>query len=238
MHRFYLNTELAVNTTMYLNEYVTKHVRILRLKVNDKIELFDGIGNCFTAIIVQITKKCVCIDVIQVTSKKEQPNPVVCVAIGLIANEKMDIAIQKVTELGARTIIPIYSKYSQRIPFDRIDNRIAHWQNIIINSCCQCGQNYLPIITSPATYSQILDISHDYELKLVMSTQKHSDKLELNNNIKSVILLVGPEGGFTNAEITQAVTQNFRILHFNQFILRSETAAIAGLSLINFQLYS
>ncbi|HLX55240.1 MAG TPA: RsmE family RNA methyltransferase, partial [Aquella sp.] len=205
--------------------------------------------------------------IIKINAPKPIPPIMTSLAIALIANDKMDLIIQKAVELGVNRIIPVYTERSARLVEERSSNRLNHWQNIIISSCSQCGQNLLPTIALPISINSLFE-NPEYDVKIIMNVPEkdcharqsltrnddaqHSracnDDLRGNDIfmsssgkssgsvIKQAILLVGPEGGFTDEEIKRAILHNYESLQLGNLIMRAETAAIAGLSVLNLYL--
>lgn len=231
MIRLFVNASLQ-NGNLTVNDNDTiNHIRATRLRPKDNVILFNGTGDFAKASIDTIERKLVNFIVDKVESETISSKKI-CLAIGLIANDKMDIIVQKAVELGVGKIIPIYTNYSQRISSERIATRMSHWQKIIISSCEQCGQNILPGIIPPITLSELLDKHDSYEQKIVLNFA-NSNHFKLSNTQNS-ILIVGPEGGLTNSEINLLHQHNYKSMQLGSLVLRSETAAITGLSLINF----
>ena len=148
----------------------------------------------------------------------------------LIANDKMDLTIQKATELGANVIIPILSDRSQRLDKDRIENRIQHWQKIIINSCEQSGRNILPVVKLPIRFNDFLSQKCNNDCKIILSPHvKH--RTTLPDASTNTVVLVGSEGGFTDNEVSNAQEHGYVSLLMGNRVLRAETAAISALTL-------
>lgn len=231
MLRLFLDLKLEVGNYTISNKDTINHIHALRLKNDDTVDLFDGRGNLAHATISNIEKKSV---IVQIKAVKSTPqnSQILCLAIGLIANDKMDLVIQKAVELGVSQIIPLYTVRSQRISNDRLTTRVLHWQKIIISSCEQCGQNILPLILEPTNLNDLFAKHNNYEQKIVLALDHK--KTSLKNNHKSTILLVGSEGGLTPSEMDLIYDNGYTPIHLGSLVLRSETAAIAGLSLINF----
>lgn len=214
------------------------HVR--RVRIGELVEFFDGKNNSYLSEIISLDKRSAKLKII----KKNQDTPIspieVSLAIALIANDKMDLIIGKAVELGVRRIIPVYSEYSGRVIDERSANKLTHWQNIIISSCEQCGQNILPTIALPIPLNSLYE-NLKYDLKIIMNVPSHNTSGNQlpqikRDDINTVIMLVGPEGGFTPAEAKGANLHNYQSLGLGTLIMRAETAAIAGLSILNLHL--
>lgn len=263
MPRFYINQALNLGEEVTLPGNIVQHLNVLRLKCNTVITLFNGDGFSYSANIVALEKKYTIVSIID-------KNATICVndinlnlAMSIIANDKMDLAIRAATELNITKITPIISSYSQRISGERLKNRIEHWHKVILSACEQCGQNIIPEILVPVSFNDFIkDLNHDSFIKSSietgdkpqhesteisdMSLQRRSNgkfilTLEQNESVvtaeslkkfKNVTLLVGPEGGFTSAEVELAMSFGYIAIRPWNNILRAETAVAAGISLI------
>jgi len=139
----------------------------------------------------------------------------------------MDWAIQKATELGATEITPIVSERCEvRLKDERADKRLAHWRQIAISACEQCGRSVIPIIHPPTLLHEWLAI--EAELKLVLHPV--AEPLSAHQPPATLAFLIGPEGGLTDAEIEQARLSGFRPARLGPRVLRTETAPVVALS--------
>ena len=234
MTRFYVAQDLFVNAQIELPSEVVRHIHVLRLRVGDDIELFNGNGFVNFATITQIEKRHVLVLINSILEVKNESPLKLTLAMCLISNDKMDLTVQKATELGVNLIVPIISERSQRIDKDRLTKRIEHWQSIIINSCEQSGRNVLPQIETPILFNKFLQQSNEEFCKIILSPHvKHNSVLP--KSCSEVVILIGPEGGFTNNEVDTANAYGFISLLLGSRILRAETAAISALTI--FQSY-
>lgn len=218
---------------MPLPDEVVRHIQVLRMQIDNEITLFNGNGNGYLAIILEIGRKAIQVKISQCIPNANEAKLRLDLALCLIANDKMDLAIQKATELGVKSITPVISERSQRLSSEKIEKRLEHWRKTIISSCEQCGQNSIPQITSPCKLSDVVANS-SHSLKFILSPH---DKTMLTNgeSHKQAILLVGPEGGFSPNEVQNAIQHSFTPLKLGDLILRTETAVISGISYINFK---
>ncbi len=234
MPRFYVNCELYDNLQLTLPLNVHKHIHSLRLRANQDIELFNGDGKSYAAVITSISKinttahlKTCNNDLVEVHEIN------ITLAMSMINNDKMDLVIQKATELGVNKIIPIYTKNTQMIKPDKLKHKFTRWCSIAISSMEQCGLNKLPILSEMTSFENIISnyINHT---KFIMSPKNMTHDITINtiNKPQNIILLIGPEGGFTVEEIKYATQNNAIPITLGGLILRSETAAIVGLSVI------
>ena len=231
--RIYTPAVLNSGDTIELDENAFNYVvRVLRLKKGDTLILFNGIGGEYEAELVEIQKKRASVHISQFSDKAcESPLPIIlgqCISRG----EKMDYTIQKAVELGVSEIVPLFSvRCGVKLNQERMEKRLRHWQSVIISACEQCGRNRIPILHKAQTlqqWQQQLDTS----LKLVLNPTASDSLHTLVKPEKNVALLIGPEGGLTESEISSAVQHGFTGIRLGPRILRTETAGLAAISII------
>ncbi|MFC3902695.1 16S rRNA (uracil1498-N3)-methyltransferase [Acinetobacter marinus] len=236
MNRFYMDHPLAVGEQVQLSETVFHHwVRVLRAKVTDQAILFNGLGGEYLVELTQIEKKSASIQVLEFNP--ENRNLSVKVTLGQVMSkgDRMDYAIQKATELGVSEIQLLTSERCEmRLKYERDQKKIEHWQGVAIAACEQCGLNIVPKTLAPLALTEWIE-SIDSELKLIMTLA--DEPLQFSTQApESIALLVGPEGGLSQTEIDFAQQQQFQPWTIGKRVLRTETAPIVALSVIN-QLY-
>lgn len=139
----------------------------------------------------------------------------------------MDWAIQKATELGVAQITPIVSERCEvRLNDERVDKRLAHWRQIAISACEQCGRSVLPLIHAPVSLRDWLTLEAD--LKLVLHPV--AEPLVSHAKPQTLAFLIGPEGGLSESEVAQAADQGFQPARLGPRVLRTETAPVVALS--------
>ncbi len=232
--RIYAPIPLDAYQPVDLPESAANHVgRVLRMKASDPLVLFDGKDGCWQARVNEVTKKRVQVVPLEhMPGDKESP---LKVSLGqtLSRGERMDYAIQKAVECGVTEITPLFTERCEvKLNSERQDKRIRHWQQIIISACEQCGRNIVPAINTPVQLSQWLD-ERKTELNFVLH-HRTEKALEGYEKPESVSVLIGPEGGLTADEIKQAQQKGFNPLALGPRVLRTETAPIAALSLMQY----
>ena len=206
--------------------------RVLRLRVNDEVLLFDGTGNELHGRICVITGKSVRLNRLHNHAiNRESPLHIV-LAQALCSSEKMDWIVQKATELGVSAIQPLQTERSiTRLSGERAEKRAEHWRRVTIAACEQCGRNTLPIVYPPQDFAHwLVAMRPSTATKLMLAP---TSRESLNRQVKpthSVVLLIGPEGGWSAAEIEMSEQANFTPISLGARILRTETAAIAGIT--------
>lgn len=233
--RFYLQDALTPHTEIFLSASAYNHLQALRCKVGDMLTLFDGQGREISAHIIEINKKAAKV-LLQNDLSLQTPSALkLHLGQALCRFDRMDVILQKAVELNVNEITPLYAERSQgRLKGVALERKMAHWQEILISACEQCQQNYLPVLHEPMMVSEWLN-SVDAEVKLQFVLDNALSLKTCQSTPHSFALLIGPEGGFTEAEVLLADQKNFLRITLGNRILRVETAAILALGLVNYQ---
>lgn len=233
MPRFYCTPPLPHDDPFALPPEAAHHAaRVLRLREGDAVEIFDGVGNAFHGTIAEISGKRVLVENIAATNTDRESPLQVVLAQALSSSEKMDWVIQKATELGVTEIQPLDTERSvARLSAERTEKRIEHWRQVAISACEQCGRNVLPQIHAPL--DMMVWLQQMRELPTTKYILLPDGAASLNTQAEpqgKVALLIGAEGGFTTAESESALRCGFVSVRMGARVLRTETAAIAGLA--------
>lgn len=226
--RFYVDLPLQLGE-LELPEATSHYLsRVLRLTVGTSVQLFDGSGHEFIAELTQISKKTVQVQLTEQVTGLAESRLKVHLGQGLSRGERMDWAIQKATELGVTEITPLFTERCEvRLNAERAEKRIAHWQQIAISACEQCGRSTVPVIHPPQSLASWLEIT-EADLKLVLHPV--AEPLTEHTPPQQLAFLIGPEGGLTETEVAQAMAANFAPARLGPRVLRTETAPIVALS--------
>jgi len=245
MHRFYLPAEHWMGDSLALTGAEAHHCRnVLRLERGDKVVLFDGRGRELTAEIGSTSPE------ISLRKLHEaQTPPLRCqITLGqaIPKGKNMDLIVQKAVEIGAAEIAPILSDRTVvRLDEESAASKQAKWQTVAIEAAKQCGQNWLPPVQVPQTMAQFFQQPRRFDLQLIGSLQSdavHLKKIlgeysaEHSDRPTSVLMLVGPEGDFTPAELSLARSHGCRPITLGPIVLRVETASIYCLSVLSYEL--
>jgi 16S rRNA (uracil1498-N3)-methyltransferase len=232
--RFYHAVALAPDQLCVLTEKTSHHMAtVLRLISGDRCHLFDGCGTEALCEIVSLTKKCVTVKVLQMINPKTQPTLHTHLAQALCKGDKMEWIIQKACELGVSEITPLITEFSDvRLDEKRLAKKTARWRDIAISACEQCGRAKLPVIHSPQPIKAFIT-DNTHPLKLLFTPTATQPLRTLQTADRSFCLLIGPEGGLSGQEIKHAHDQGFMAFSLGSRILRTETAAIASLSIVH-----
>lgn len=231
MKRFFSPQSLT-ETPLRLEGQVARHmIQVMRLRPGDEVELFDGQHRC-VAELVDADKRGVTMALGDALPLR--PASPLSVHLGQVISkgDRMDYAIQKATELGVTEITPLYSLQGDvRLKGERAEKKRQHWQQIALSACEQCGRDDLPVIHPAVSLSQWLsDVSAS--LRLVMHPGQSMTAFAKNDTPTSVAVLVGPEGGLAESEIEQAQAEAFHPVTVGPRILRTETAPVVMLTLL------
>jgi 16S rRNA (uracil1498-N3)-methyltransferase len=234
--RVYVDTPIAAGKRLVVAGSAANHImRVLRLRTGDELTVFDGSGGEFGARIEEFRKDAVVVSVEDHRAiDRESPLSLTLVQ-GISRGERMDWIIQKATELGASRIAPVFTKRSVvRLDEKQAERKLQHWRAITVAACEQCGRNRLPDLTTPVDFFDVLPESFTpgtTRLLLSPSGALHIDDLrEVSTGAVSV--LIGPEGGLDEVEQEAAIAAGFKAVRMGPRVLRTETAAIAALTIL------
>lgn len=233
MRRFYASPENFNDNKILLNLDETRHLRdVLRLRVGEKVQVFDGVGNEFLCEIETIEKQQTVLKIInQVSPKSPESNLDLTLAIALLKGEKFDLVVQKACELGVSKIIPLNTKRADVHIKDAKEaaKKLERWQKITLESAKQCGRAKLMQIEMPMDFTKFIEIADGTKILFAERSGESFSKINASENMTAV---VGSEGGWEDTEIELAHAQGFQIVTLGSRILRAETAAITVSALL------
>jgi len=198
------------------------------------VQVFDGEGNALDAKIGEIGGKRVLLHELQTCMVEAEPPLRITLAQAMCSSEKMDWVVQKATELGAAEIQPVQTQRSvAKLSSERAEKRTAHWRNVAIAACEQSGRNDLPQTHVPMELSAWLaGMRGNTHAKFILQPEGSTVLHKQPQPQGSVTLLIGPEGGFSEDEIKMAHLAGFTPIRLSKRVLRTETAAMAGITAI------
>jgi 16S rRNA (uracil1498-N3)-methyltransferase len=200
-------------------------VHVMRKKIGDRIRIVDGKGNAYDATLTDLKKKTAHGRITAHYTHHNEPNLSVTLAVGVLKNpSRFDFLVEKTTELGIHELIPLTTE--RVIPHHA---KIERWQKLALAAMKQCGRSYLPNVRPLTGLDELLGSKDAYDAKLI-AHEKHDDATSFKEIIprgaKKAILLIGPEGGFSENEVSRCVSQGFVAVSLGNRRLRTETAAI------------
>ena len=235
--RFHLPGPLRTGDTVDLPEPVFRHaVQVLRLRAGAPLILFDGGGGEYAARLCVVGRRQARAELGDFSPREAESPLDVTLAQAVSAGERMDFSLQKAVELGVRGIVPLLSERSAPLPEgERRDKRMRHWHGVIAGACEQSGRNRLARLHPPLTLAHWLGgpQATGAGLRLVLAPEGDTGLGSLTGReppAGPVVVLVGPEGGLSGAELAQARTAGFTALRLGPRVLRTETAGAALLA--------
>jgi 16S rRNA (uracil1498-N3)-methyltransferase len=235
MLRIYLSNIHRVNNQISITADKARYLAsILRCREGDALVIFNGAGDCFKTKISKVGKKEVIADVLEkFPCNPESPVNIILVQ-SLLKGEKMDLVMQKTTELGVREIVPVVTERSQL----RETRKVIRWQKIAEEASRQSGRTVITVVHEPVSFQ---DIFTGNDLKGFIFYEEGGERFSdaVSSFIphpSSLLIVIGPEGGFTKEEVELAKENGIVAASLGKRILRAETAAIAAVTLAQYVL--
>jgi 16S rRNA (uracil1498-N3)-methyltransferase len=232
--RVYVEAALESGGRLVLSGSAAGHLtRVLRLGPGAAITLFNGLGGEYAASIERVQGSEVSVAVGEHQPlERESPFPLT-LAQGVSRGERMDLVVQKATELGVSRLVPVLTERSiVRLDEQQSDRKSSHWRAIAIAACEQCGRNRLPEVALPARLGQFLRDSPADGTKLLLSPEATRRIEDVPRPQRGATVLIGPEGGLADEEQQRALAAGFLAVRLGPRVLRTETAAIAAITLL------
>ena len=237
--RLFTDQALASGAQVTLQGDAAQYLgRVLRARVGDTATLFNGDGQEFLATITALEKREIALTLGEASSPGTESSVRTVLGLCLSKGDRFDWAVQKATELGVGAIVPLYSeRVDFSIPEDRIAKRVQHWQQVAISASEQCGRVRVPSVAAPtllANWTEAVSADEKWVLHCadVAGNRPASRNAETPG---SAALLIGPEGGLTEGEISIATDHGFIPLQLGPRVLRTETAPVVALTALSVQ---
>ena len=227
IHRIYLTRDLKSNIHRCSVDLSHRILNVLRIKNNEMISVFNHEGQeCLSK--VTIEGKQVFLNLSEHITSVVKRSKIIRLCVSVINMKLMDLIIQKSVELGVTQFIPIYTQRSQ---YKNVDKKLDHWEKTVIHATEQCGRQDIMQLSNPVSLS---DFNTIYQSSSKYLLHQNGDKFNYED-LKSndITLMVGPEGGFDDIEIEYLDTNGWKMKTINVNILRTETACISALTLLN-----
>ncbi len=234
--RIYCPTTAAIEPGVEIDlpPGAARHVaQVLRLRADEQIIVFDGNGAEWECRLIKVAKAKARITVGSLhETTTESPLPV-AVWHGICRGARMDSVVQKATELGANSIQPMFTRYGVvKLDAERGRKRLEHWRNIAISAAEQSGRCRIPELMQPASLETLMSNSPANSTKIIFDSGGEEDLKEVLDANIPVVACTGPEGGFSAAELDLAASAGFHKVALGPRVLRTETAPVVALSLI------
>jgi len=234
MRRFFTEPESITESTAVLTGADAKHIRqVLRLGVNEQIELFDGTGAVYLSKIQSIDKRSVTARIKQSVAVQPPP-PFLFVGQSMLKGKKMDFLYQKLTELSVEGLYPFWSQFSETRTNQ--DKQLERWRRISMEACKQSKRPTILQCPPPVLFKELLAEATNFDTKIIFWEKEDVQFLspfpQLSQQPCSTLVLLGPEGGFADSEIKEARANGFTTVSLGPRVLRAETAAISATAII------
>lgn len=224
-----VDAPLAIGARIALPEDVAGHlVRVLRLGAGDACVLFNGDGSDYDARIVSTTKKSIEVEIEGVRElRNESPLRIVLVQ-GIARGEKMDLILQKATELGVSGFVPVHGERGEvRLDGERADKRLRHWRSVVASACEQSGRARIPDVAAPRA---LADALADLPAMRLLLDPEATQPLPSNIGDNACALAIGPEGGWSPSDHATLQAAGFIGARLGPRVLRTETAGLAAIA--------
>jgi 16S rRNA (uracil1498-N3)-methyltransferase len=230
--RLFCDLPLLANTEITLPQAAARHIAALRLHAGDALTVFSGLGGEYQASLIDTTKRGTRVRVHDHIAIERESALNITLALGISAGDRMDFSLQKATELGVTAIQPLATERSVvRLASDRAEKRLAHWQNVVIAACEQCGRNRVPRVAPVLALTNYL-ASVEPSQRLLMLTPGAALPLKQSARADAATLLIGAEGGLSPNERAAAALAGFEPVSLGPRILRTETAPVAAIAVL------
>ena len=240
MRRFFLpKRQIRDNHGIITGQELIHLRKALRLAPGERITVFDDSGWEHEAVIRSLSPEQGEIEIVSSRAADRESPLQLTLAVALTKGEKMDLVVEKATELGVQTIIPFVSAYAvPKLDGAKISKRAGRWSKIAMSAAKQCGRTRIPRIDPLCEFEGLIRRPWPQTLKLFFWEKEQTQTLdkvhEREGKVESALLAVGPEGGFTAAEAELAQAQGFEPVTLGKRILRAETAAVTALTLAQY----
>ena len=231
--RLYTPQTLSPGTTLILEHKTSHHlVKVLRAKQGMPLILFNGDGYNYDASLILNDKKNAELSINAKTAAENESPLHITLLQCLSRSDRMEATIQKAVELGINAIVPVMSEHSNySISPDRTAKKRGHWKQVIISACEQSGRAVIPKLTDIQSFDEAITLFNDSNKFLLLPGAKQSLTI-FKKPENDICIFIGPEGGFSPAEVILAKNNNYKNIEFGPRILRTETAGPAVISAI------
>jgi 16S rRNA (uracil1498-N3)-methyltransferase len=229
--RIYIDLELTAEQEVVLPSAQSNHLlRVLRLRAGAPLTLFNGRGGEYAAELIGTDKSGARLAIREHLALERESPLRLTLLQGIARGERMDLIVQKATELGVHRLVPLSCEFSVvRLDPANRRRRSEHWRAVAIAACEQCGRNRIPEIDAIGDFAEVCAASNG-ELRLMLLPQAPDSLAAVAAGVRSAVILVGPEGGLSGREQLLAQRGGFRACRLGPRILRTETASLAALA--------
>ncbi|MGH8180936.1 MAG: 16S rRNA (uracil(1498)-N(3))-methyltransferase [Steroidobacteraceae bacterium] len=210
--------------------------RVLRLRQGDPLTLFDGRGGEYAARVEEIRRGAVIVSVAEQSPVARESSLPITLAQGISRGERMDWVVQKATELGVTRIIPVLTERSVvKLDAKQAERKRLHWQAIAVAACEQSGRDRIPAVDAPVSMAEFPGKADSRATRVLLSPAGSVRVADLPRPEGGIVVLIGPEGGLADVEQRAALAAGFVAVRLGPRVLRTETAAVGALTLLQHQ---
>lgn len=247
MPRFYVEKDVCQNADKYIGitgEDVNHIKNVLRLKINDKITVCDGDGTDYECEISDIQNDLVKADIIDICKNVSELPVKITLFQGMPKSDKLEFIIQKAVELGVSEIVPVITQRTiVKIDDKKAGKKIERYNSIALSAAKQSGRGIVPVVKPFLSFEEALFISKEFDMNIIPYEQAKGieysrEVISQIKDVKRLGIFIGPEGGFAKEEINMAIAHDAKCITLGNRILRTETAGLATLSIIMFEMDS
>jgi 16S rRNA (uracil1498-N3)-methyltransferase len=232
--RVHVDEDLQSGRRLTVEGAAGNHIaRVLRLRAGDALTLFNGRGGEYGGSIEEIRRDTILVSVLEHRAIERESTLELVLVQGISRGERMDWVVQKATELGASRIVPVFTERSVvHLDEKQAARKLQHWYSIAIAACEQSGRNRVPRIDSPLGLFEWLEQPAPAGSRLLLSPAATQRLIDIQAPQPAAAVLIGPEGGLAEVEHETAIKAGFSPIRLGPRILRTETAAVAALTLL------
>lgn len=236
MQKFIIPQTDMLPATAEIRGQDAKHIfKVLRKQKGDLLPATDGRGKDYTARIISLSQHCIELEIVNSTVSTAESFLDLTLCSAMLKSDKMDFIIKHAAQLGIKRWQPFFCERSIPLPDNKkLKNRIMRWESIAKESLKQCQRSILPEISNPLGFDQLMGETDSCDIRITFYENSDQKLICLNPDqpVRSILIMIGPEGGFSKAEIEKARQKGFFNLSLGPRILRAETASIAACTLI------
>ncbi|MDD5495638.1 MAG: 16S rRNA (uracil(1498)-N(3))-methyltransferase [Candidatus Omnitrophica bacterium] len=240
MSRFFVPKQAVKGNRILISGSEAHHILdVMRLKVLDKVVAFDGTGKEYVGFIKDVKRKSLVVEVVETRSPLSKTASRITLIQAIPKKDKMDYIVEKATELGVDTVLPVMTKRTiVRWDERKSISNVSRWKRIALEASKQCGRRDIPRIGDVKDFEEALKNSSEYDLAIIAALTE--ERSGLKDALKGfgggkIAIAIGPEGDFTPGEVGSAIENNFKPVSLGSRVLKSDTAAVAALSILNYE---
>jgi 16S rRNA (uracil1498-N3)-methyltransferase len=239
--RFYASPESVKGKSIFISAEEAHHiVDVMRVRKTDSVVVFDGTGKEYIGFVKEVNLDHLVVEILEERIPAQEKLPAISLIQAMPKKDKMDYIVEKATELGVHSVIPVITDRTI-VKWDQAKrgSHVSRWRKISREAAKQCGRLDLPKIFDIKDFSEVIKDADDYDLKLIAALSNRAEMLKdalADSKARKIVVAIGPEGDFTSEEVKLAKAAGFRLISLGSRVLKSDTAALAVLSILNYEL--